>query len=131
MRERNSSSDSSAFSKSSIGKLELIIRLLSILIEIAKYLPWIVLGFAGINLILAVLYVASWNNIAGGIFNSVLAFAGFLFFSQLVTRRRTYKHRYRYAGRSLRITRKIDEKEEKEEKEEYAERQDRSFKPDI
>src|SRR5919202_5402422 len=110
MRERNSSSDSSAFSKSSIGKLELIIRMLSILIEIAKYLPWIVLGFAGINLTLAVLYFTWWNNIAGGIFNSILAFAGFLFFGQLVRRSKTGRYKYRYSRRRLHIVRKIDEK---------------------
>jgi hypothetical protein len=126
MPERDPSSDSSSFSKPSIGKLEAIIRMLSILIGIAKYLPWIVLAFAGINLTLAVLYFAWWNNIAWGIFNSILAFAGILFFGQLVRRRKTHRYRYRYAKRSLRIIRKINEKEEA-----YAERQDSNFKPDI
>src|SRR5919199_593287 len=116
------SSDSSPFGKGDITKLEAIIRLLGILIKIAKYLPWIVLGFAGINLALAVLYFTWWNNIAGGIFNSILAFAGLLFFGQLVRRRTILRYKYGPTrSHLLHTTRKIDEKEE------YTERQGSSF----
>jgi hypothetical protein len=88
---RRDSLSSSPTSTPGIEKLEAIIHLLSLLINIAKYLPWIVLVFAGINLILAVLNFTSWNSIAGGIFNSILAFTGFLFFGQLVRRHKTDK----------------------------------------
>jgi type IV secretory pathway VirB2 component (pilin) len=86
---RRDSSSSSPTSTPGIEKLEAIIQLLSLLINIAKYLPWIVLVFAGINLILAVLDFTWWNSIAGGIFNSILAFTGLLFFGQLVRRHKT------------------------------------------
>jgi hypothetical protein len=110
MSERDSSS-SSPSAVPSTAKIEAIIYMLSFLIEIGKYLPWIVLGFAGINLILAVLSFTSWNSIAWGIFNSILAFGGFLFFGQLVRRRKTHRHEYRYTGRHLHRVRKINEKE--------------------
>jgi hypothetical protein len=121
MSERDSSSSSSPFAIPSTAKLEAIIQILSLLIKISKYLPWIVLGFAGVNLILAVLYFTWWNSVAWGIFNSILAFGGFLFFGQLVRRRKTYRHKYRYTGKHLHRVRKINEKEK------YAQRQD-SFK---
>jgi membrane protein implicated in regulation of membrane protease activity len=110
------SPSSSSIPVPSTAKLEAIIYLLTLLIKIGKYLPWIVLGFAGINLTLAVLYFAWWNSIGWGIFNSILAFAGFLFFGQLVRRRKTHRKEYRYTGRHLHRVRKINEKEK------YAER---------
>jgi membrane protein implicated in regulation of membrane protease activity len=120
-RDSSSSSSSSPIAMPSTAKLEAIILILSLLINIGKYLPWIVLGFAGINLILAVLYFTWWNSVAWGIFNSILAFGGFLFFSQLVRRPKTHRHEYRYTGKHLHRVRKINEKEK------YAQRQD-SFK---
>src|SRR5919108_1120866 len=121
-RDSSSSSSSSPIAIPSTAKLEAIIYILSLLIEIGKYLPWIVLGFAGINLILAVFYFVWWNSVAPGIFNSILAFGGFLFFGQLVRRRKTHRHEYRYTGRHLHKVRKINEKEK------YAQREDSSFK---
>ena len=116
MREEPSLSSSSSIPVPSTAKLEAIIYLLTLLIKIGKYLPWIVLGFAGINLTLVVLYFSWWNSIGWGIFNSILAFAGFLFFAQLVRRRKTHRQEYRYTGRHLHRVRKINEKEK------YAER---------
>jgi membrane protein implicated in regulation of membrane protease activity len=109
MSEKESSSP--GFAIPSTAKLEAIIAMLSLLIKIGKYLPWIVLGFAAINLVLAVLYFTWWNSIAWGIFNSILAFGGFVFFGQLVRRRKTHRYEYRYTGRHLRKVRKINEKE--------------------
>jgi hypothetical protein len=77
----------------STAKLEGVILLLTLLIKIGKYLPWIVLAFAGGNMILAVLYFTWWNSITGGILNLVFAFAGFLFFAQLMSRRRMHRRR--------------------------------------
>jgi hypothetical protein len=95
MAEKDSSS-SSPNALSNTAKLEGVIIMLTVLIRIGKYLPWIVLAFAALNLILAVLCFTWWNNMAGGIFNSVLAFAGFVFFAQLVRRRKIHRHSYRY-----------------------------------
>ena len=94
----------------STAKLDAIIYGLDFLINIGKYLPWIGLGFAVINLTLAVLNFTWWPSIGWGIFNSILAFAGLLFFSQLVRRRKTHRYEYRYTGRHLhRETKKINE----------------------
>jgi len=105
------SPSSSSIPIPSTAKLEAIIYLLTLLIKIGKYLLWIVLGFAGINLTLAVLYFTWWNSIGWGIFNSILAFAGFLFLGQLVRRRNTHRQEYRYTGRHLHRVRKTNEKE--------------------
>jgi membrane protein implicated in regulation of membrane protease activity len=111
MSEKDSSSSSSPIAMPSTAKLEAIIYMLTLLVKIGKYLPWIVLGFAGISLTLAVLNFTWWSSIGWGIFNSILAFAGFLFFAQLARRRKTHRQEYRYTGRHLHRVRKIDEKE--------------------
>jgi hypothetical protein len=111
MSEKDPSSSSSPIAMPSTAKLEAIIYMLTLLVKIGKYLPWIVLGFAAINLTLAVLNFTWWPSIGWGIFNSILAFAGFLFFGQLVRRLKTHRHEYRYTGRHLHRVRKINEKE--------------------
>jgi hypothetical protein len=111
MSEKDSSSSSSPTAIPSTAKLEGVIYMLTLLIKIGKYLPWIVLGFAGINLTLAVLNFTWWPSIGWGIFNSILAFGGFLFFGQLVRRRKIHRHEYRYTGRHLHRVRKINQKE--------------------
>jgi hypothetical protein len=95
MSEKDSSSSSSN-SIPSTSKLEGVILLLSFLIKIGKYLPWIVLAFAAVNMAFAVFYFTWWNNMAGGILNLILAIAGFSFFAQLVRRRKIHRHDYRY-----------------------------------
>src|SRR5215218_7111574 len=100
MAEKDSSSSSSN-AIASTAKLEGVILILTLLIKIGKYLPWIVLAFAAVNMILAVFYFTWWNSMAGGIVNLVLASAGFLFFAQLVKRRKIHRHNYRYARKEL------------------------------
>ena len=95
MSEKDSSSSSSN-SMPSTSKLEGVIILLSFLIKIGKYLPWIVLAFAAVNMTFAVFYFTWWNNMVGGIVNLILAIAGFIFFAQLVRRRKVHRHDYRY-----------------------------------
>ena len=87
---------SSSNAMPSITKLEGVIVILTLLIKIGKYLPWIVLAFALVNITLAVFYFTWWNNIAGGIVNLVLASAGIIFFAQLVIRRKIHRDNYRY-----------------------------------
>jgi membrane protein YdbS with pleckstrin-like domain len=95
----------------STAKIEGVIAMLTVLIKIGKYLPWIVLAFAAVNMILAVLCFAWWNNMIGGIINLVLAIAGFVFFSQLVRRRKIHRYNYGYTRRDLSREAKItDEK---------------------
>jgi 4-hydroxybenzoate polyprenyltransferase len=91
----------------STAKIEGVIIMLTVLIKIGKYLPWIVLAFAAGNMILAVLYFTWWNNILGGIINLILAIAGFFFFSQLVKRRKIHRYNYRYTRRDLSSEAKI------------------------
>src|SRR5215212_152226 len=96
MQEKDSSSSNAL---PSTAKLEGVILMLTVLIKIGKYLPWIVLAFAAGSMILAVLYFTWWNNVLGGILNLVLAIAGFIFFAQLVRRRKIHRHSYGYARR--------------------------------
>lgn len=83
--------------------------MLTLLIKIGKYLLWIVLGFALLNLTLAVLDFTVWNNIAVGVFNSILAFGGFIFFGQLIRRRTIHRYEYGNTTRHLRRLKKIEE----------------------
>jgi membrane protein YdbS with pleckstrin-like domain len=92
---------SSSNATPSAAKIEGVIIMLTVLIKIGKYLPWIVLAFAAVNMILAVLCFTWWNNMLGGIINLVLAIAGFFFFSQLVRRRKIHRYNYRYTRRDL------------------------------
>ncbi len=94
MPEKESSSNTIP----STGKLKGVIVMLTILIKIVRYLPWIVLAFAAINMIIAVLYFTWWHSMTGGILNLILGIAGFVFFAQLIRmrgiRRRGYNYRY-------------------------------------
>ena len=90
--------ESSSNAVPSTARLEGVIVLLTLLIKIVRYLPWIVLAFAAINMIIAALYFTWWHSMTGGILNLIFAIAGFLFFAQLIRmrtiRRRTYNYRY-------------------------------------
>jgi hypothetical protein len=85
----------------SAAKIEGVIIMLTVLIKIGKYLPWIVLAFAAGNMLLAVLCFTWWNNMLGGIINLALAIGGFFFFSQLVKRRKIHRFTYGYTRRDL------------------------------
>ena len=85
----------------SIAKIEGVIIMLTVLIRIGRYLPWIVLAFAAVSMILAVLCFILWNNMLGGIINLVLAIAGFVFFAQLVKRRKIHRYNYGYTRRNV------------------------------
>lgn len=87
---------SSSNSMSDTARLQGIIMMLSLLIKIGRILPWIVLAFAGVNMVLALLYFTVWDSMIGGIINAILAFAGFLFFGQLVRRRKIRRQSFRY-----------------------------------
>jgi hypothetical protein len=90
--------ESSSNTVPSTAKLKGVIVMLTILIKIVRYLPWIVLAFAAINMIIAVLYFTWWHSMTGGILNLILGIAGFVFFAQLIRmrwiRRRGYNYRY-------------------------------------
>ncbi|HEY6756751.1 MAG TPA: hypothetical protein VI037_05120 [Nitrososphaera sp.] len=108
MPEKDSSPSNSM---PSTTKLEGVILMLSVLIKIGKCLPWIVLAFAAVNMILAVLYFTKWDHMLGGILNLVFAIAGFVFFAQLVRRRKIHRYNYEYTRRDLpRETKITDER---------------------
>ena len=94
MPEKESSSNTIP----STAKLQGVIVMLTILIKIVRYLPWIVLAFAVINMIIAALYFTWWHSMTGGILNLILGIAGFVFFAQLIRMRwiRRGGHNYRY-----------------------------------
>jgi membrane protein implicated in regulation of membrane protease activity len=94
MAEKDLSSSSNATADT--AKLERVIVILTLLIKIGKYLPWIVLAFAAANMTVAVFYFTWWNSMAWGILNLVLAVAGFLFFAQLLRRRKIHRQNYRH-----------------------------------
>jgi membrane protein implicated in regulation of membrane protease activity len=100
MAEKDLSSSSNATADT--AKLEGVIVILTVLIKIGKYLPWIVLAFAVGNMILAVFYFTWWNSMAWGILNLVLAIAGFVFFAQLVRRRKIHRQNYLYTRKDAR-----------------------------
>jgi hypothetical protein len=95
--------------QSNTAKMGTIINMLTLLIKIGKYLLWIVMGFALLNLTLAILDFTVWNNIAVGVFNSILAFGGFVFFGQLFRRRTIHRYEYGYTTRNLSRLQKIEE----------------------
>ena len=94
MSEKESSSNTIP----STAKIQGVIVMLTLLVKIVRYLPWIVLAFAAINMIIAALYFTWWHSMTGGILNLIFAIAGFLFFAQLIRmrtiRRRGYNYRY-------------------------------------
>src|SRR3712207_6020663 len=100
MAEKDLPTSSNATSDT--AKLEGVIVLLTLLIKIGKYLPWIVLAFAVVNLTVAVFYFTRWDSMAWGIFNLVLAVGGFVFFAQLVRRRKIHRQNYRYIPKDAR-----------------------------
>ena len=83
------------------AKIEGVIIMLTVLIKIGKYLPWIVLAFAVVSMILTVLCFILWNNMLAGVINLVFAIAGFVFFAQLIKRRKIHRYNYGYARRDL------------------------------
>jgi hypothetical protein len=95
--------------QSNTAKMGTMINILTLLIKIGKYLLWIVLGFALLNLTLAILDFTVWNNIAVGIFNSILALGGFVFFGQLSRRRTIHRYDNVNATRHLSKLQKIEE----------------------
>ena len=90
------SSSSSSNATADTAKIEGVIVILTLLIKIGKYLPWIVLAFAAVGMTLAVFCFTWWNSMAWGILNLVLAVAGFIFFAQLLRRRKIHRQNYRY-----------------------------------
>ncbi|MDQ3718246.1 MAG: hypothetical protein M3298_06265 [Thermoproteota archaeon] len=97
MTEKDSSSSTNALP--STTKLDGVILILTFLIKVGKYLPWIVLAFALVNVALAAFYFIWRDNLAGGLVNLIFATAGFVFFAQLVKRRSIHRNSYRYAGK--------------------------------
>lgn len=88
-------------SMSDSTKLGALIHLLGVVMKVGKYLPVIVVSFAGLNLVLAVNdFLVS--NTGFGILNSLFALGGFIFLAQLHQRRKihSYEYYYNYRKRS-------------------------------
>ena len=76
-------------------KLGALIHLLEVAMKIGKYLPVIIVSFAGLNLVLAVNdFLVS--NTGFGILNSIFAAGGFIFLVQLHQRRKIHSYDYYY-----------------------------------
>jgi len=76
-----------------------LIHLLGIAMKVGKYLPVIVVSFAGLNLLLAVNNFLI-GNIGFGILNSIFAIGSFIFLTQLHQRRQIHSYEYNYKKRS-------------------------------
>jgi len=76
-------------------KLGALIQFLEIGMKVGKYLPVIVVSFAGLNLLLAVNDFLI-SNTGFGILNSLFALGGFIFLVQLHQRRKIHSHEYYY-----------------------------------
>ena len=122
MPEKESSSNTIP----STGKLKGVIVMLTILIKIVRYLPWIVLAFAAINMIIAVLYFTWWHSMTGGILNLILGIAGFVFFAQLIRMRRIRRRGYNYRYTRSDPYRETNMTEQREVSAESAETRQRS-----
>ena len=103
-------------SLSDTTKLGALIHLLEIVMKVGKYLPVIVVSFAGLNLLLAVndFFV---SNTGFGILNTIFALGGFIFLVQLHQRRKihSYDYYYNYKKRSEKKT-ATDTRKEREMK---------------
>ena len=82
-------------SLSDTTKLGALIHLVEIVMKVGKYLPVIVVSFAGLNLLLAVndFFI---SNTGFGILNSIFALGGFIFLAQLHQRRKIHSYDYYY-----------------------------------
>ena len=82
-------------------RLGALIHFLEIAMKVGKYLPVIVVSFAGLNLLLA-LNDFLISNTGFGILNSIFALGGFIFLVQLHQRRKihSYEYYYNYKKRS-------------------------------
>jgi len=92
MSDKEPSSPSNAVPNTS--RIEVFIIMLTLLIKIGKYLPWIVLAFAGLSMALAVLSFTWWHSAVGVIINLAFAAAGFVFFAQIIRRRKIHRQSY-------------------------------------
>lgn len=103
-------------SLSDTTKLGALIHLLEIVMKVGKYLPVIVVSFAGLNLLLAVndFFI---SNTGFGILNTIFALGGFIFLVQLHQRRKihSYDYYYNYKKRSEKKT-ATDTRKEREMK---------------
>jgi len=71
----------------STATLQVIIGMLSVIIKIGKYLPFIVFATSTFSLALAVLNFVVWDNLPFGVLNTILAVGGFVFVGQLLQKR--------------------------------------------
>ena len=98
--------DNSSMSDST--KLGALIHLLGVAMKVGKYLPVIVVSFAGLNLVMAVNdFLVS--NTGFGILNSLFALGGFIFLAQLHQRRKIHSYEYYYNYRKRREKRVVTE----------------------
>jgi hypothetical protein len=87
MQNKSTLSDSS--------KLGALIHFLDVAMKVGKYLPVIVVSFAGVNLLLAVNDFLI-SNTGFGILNSLFALGGFILLIQLHQRRKIHSYEYYY-----------------------------------
>jgi len=106
--------DTSSMSDST--KLGALIHLLEIVMKVGKYLPVIVVSFAGLNLLLAVNDFLI-SNTGFGILNALFALGGFIFLAQLHQRRKIHSYDYYYNYKKSSENRKVtDTRKQKEMK---------------
>ena len=97
-------------------KLGALIHLLEIVMKVGKYLPVIVVSFAGLNLLLAVNDFLI-SNTGFGILNALFALGGFIFLAQLHQRRKIHSYDYYYNYKKSSENRKVtDTRKQKEMK---------------
>ena len=76
--------DSSGTSRiPSIVKLQIVTGILTMIIKIGKYLPYIVFTFTTFSLTLAILDFSIWDNVLFGLLNTIWAVGGLVLSGQL------------------------------------------------
>ena len=95
-------------------KLGALIHLLEMGMKVGKYLPVIVVSFAGLNLLLAVNDFLI-SNTGFGILNAIFALGGFIFLAQLHQRRKIHSYHYYYNYKKRSEKRKVTENRKEKE----------------
>ena len=92
-------------------KIQVVIGMLTIMIKIGKYLPYIVCTFATVSLASSIPDFAIWGNLPFGMLNAILAIGGFVLSGQLHQRHNIGRREYFTEGRHRTVNRRPEEEQ--------------------
>jgi len=98
----------------STATLQVVIVMLTMIIKIGKYLPFIVFATSTFSLALAVLNFVVWDNLPFGVLNTILAVGGFVFVGQLLQKHKIKRRKSFTEERQMAVIERPDEAQPKE-----------------